>query len=386
MPMRLETSCPDKSLCHYVSIKKEEAKMFDFESLSDPVARAKREERHRFETQRKERVFNEKFRTIGLDKQGLDQQVEEKRLQRERETMERNAFDAEMLQDSKLSSYLQKVQAKEQRQIERDIINFRYQYQQPWLQREWDLNDPDLWKKTKPADAQMMIPGLLGEDQDLEARQKRQSEQLREWLIQQQVERIAEKHKQDLEKMIDDDNRLEIDSNLVRLRNEEAQRKREIELATKLCNLAMSKQQRRREHRHRAECSTTPMINLHELPPADGYQFLSGVPGLYPSSDKKEPMEPLEHVIQFQKQQMEEKKILMQERKNEDLEHDRRRLDSARTAMLKERQQARLSRQMRKKLDRTNVQLAETLKEQRPDIKCGAIDETFFTQFNTTSR
>lgn len=45
--------------------------------------------------------------------------------------------------------------------------------------------------------------------------------------------------------------------------------------------------------------------------------------------------------------------------KQEEEGHERVRLDSARTALLAERQQARLSKQLRRDLDRSNVKLAQ---------------------------
>lgn len=51
------------------------------------------------------------------------------------------------------------------------------------------------------------------------------------------------------------------------------------------------------------------------------------------------------------------------ERNKEDVEYDRIRLDSARTALLMERQQARLNRQLRRQLDNTNTRLAESQKQ-----------------------
>lgn len=52
------------------------------------------------------------------------------------------------------------------------------------------------------------------------------------------------------------------------------------------------------------------------------------------------------------------------EKKHEEERHDRVRLDSARTALLLERQQARLNRQLRSDLDNDNVKLAEAQKQQ----------------------
>lgn len=77
--------------------------------------------------------------------------------------------------------------------MEKAIVNYRHQYQQPWAQREYDLNDPHQCRKTDVGDVQMMPPGLVGEDPDSKGRLQRQREQLRDWLLQQQSERAAER-------------------------------------------------------------------------------------------------------------------------------------------------------------------------------------------------
>lgn len=51
------------------------------------------------------------------------------------------------------------------------------------------------------------------------------------------------------------------------------------------------------------------------------------------------------------------------ERKQEEERYDRLRLDSARAALLMERQQARLNKQLRRNLDSVNVQLARAHKQ-----------------------
>lgn len=82
--------------------------------------------------------------------------------------------------------------------MEKAIVSYRHQYQQPWAQREYDLNDPHHCRKTGQG-VQMMPPGLVGEDPNSKDRLQRQQEQLREWLLQQQSERAAERHQLKLE-------------------------------------------------------------------------------------------------------------------------------------------------------------------------------------------
>lgn len=108
-------------------------------------------------------------------------------------------LDADMLHDSKLACLLHSRQVKEKQAIEKGIVKHRHQYQQPQGRREYDLNDPDRCRKIQPGDAQMTLPGLVGEDPDSKSRRQRQREQLRGWLMQQQSERVAERHQQELE-------------------------------------------------------------------------------------------------------------------------------------------------------------------------------------------
>lgn len=52
------------------------------------------------------------------------------------------------------------------------------------------------------------------------------------------------------------------------------------------------------------------------------------------------------------------------EQKQEEEQHDRVRLDSARAALLNERQQAKLNKQLRRQLDSINIKLAQTHRQQ----------------------
>lgn len=174
-------------------------------------------------------------------------------------------LDADMLHNSKLACLLHSRQVKEKRAIEKAIVNHRHQYQQPQSQREYDLNDPDRCRKTQPGDAQMMPPGLVGEDPDSKSRRQRQREQLREWLIQQQSERAAEKHQLELEgrsyrihiscththkaqghiilstsssEQRYNQSRVEMDNKILQLQSTEMERRRAAAIATKEYNLA----------------------------------------------------------------------------------------------------------------------------------------------------
>ncbi|XP_067445194.1 RIB43A-like with coiled-coils protein 2 [Thunnus thynnus] len=364
--------------------------MLNVETLADRVARANLQRRRNKETERQERVFNNKVRTIGVDKEALDMQVKEKKKQEETAKEKQKAYDADMLHNSKVACLLHSRQVKEKRAMEKDIVNYHHQYQQTWCEGEYDLNDPGRCRKTDQDEAQMMLPGLVGEDPDSSGRLQRQRQQLRGWLIQQQTERAAETHQQRLERQRYDQSRIDMDNKALQLQSMEMERRKAAAVATKECNLAMTEERRRQERECKDEDNRADTMNhlQGQLTCVDAEPSLDvvGVPGLCPSSDKRAPPESLQQIIQFQKYQIEEKRRIELEKKKEEEQYDRVRLDSARTALLMERQQARLNKQLRRHLDGTNIKLAESQRQQKPDIERGYIDDSFFAKFNTSSR
>ncbi|XP_072241501.1 RIB43A-like with coiled-coils protein 2 [Leuresthes tenuis] len=342
--------------------------MPNVELISDRIARESLEKRRSGEAERKERIFNEKVRTIGVDKEALDLQVKEKERREEAEKEEQNAYDTDVLHRSKVACILHNRQIKEKRETVKAIVTYRHQYQQPCSQQAFDLNDPGR-RKTDQADAQMMLPGLVGEDPESRSRRQRQGEQLREWLFQQQTEQAAERHQQNLEEERYDQSRVEMDQKAAELHSLEMERRKAAAIATKNYNLAKIEEKRCQEGEHN-----------------DKDNYPEGQPGLCLSSDRRAPPESLQQLIQFQKNQIEERKRVELEKKQEEELHDRIRMDSAHRALLLERQQERLNKQLRRHMDSTNVQLAQTHKQRKPDIERGHIDECFFSQFNTCSR
>ncbi|XP_055011883.1 RIB43A-like with coiled-coils protein 2 [Boleophthalmus pectinirostris] len=268
-------------------------------------------------------------------------------------------WDAEMLHYQKVASILTHRQQKQQQQIAQDTVIFRQTYQQPSSRREFDLNDPDLLKNMSPEEAQMMIPGLPGEDPNCKDRQQRQREQLSHWLIQQQAE-----HKNYDQFMV------EVNNMALELQNLEMENRKAEVMATKDFNLAMKK-----KRRQQSKDKDTGVWDF-----MDG-EINADSPQSIVEKERKEILK----LKEFQQQQMEEKKQKLSE-ENEQRYYDSIRIDSARTATLIERQQAKLNKQMRKHLDSTNHMLAETRKQIKPAISKGAVTESFFTQFNTCSR
>uniref|UniRef100_A0A665UJN5 RIB43A domain with coiled-coils 2 n=1 Tax=Echeneis naucrates TaxID=173247 RepID=A0A665UJN5_ECHNA len=134
--------------------------MLQFELLSDRMKRESLQKRRDREAERRERVFNDKTRSIGVSL---------------------------ALRLYKVAFILHSREEKKQRALEKDIVNYRLRHQQ-----EYEPNPPD------QEEAQMMPPGLVGLDLEMKNRQRRQKEQLRQWLLQQQSEQAAERQQETL--------------------------------------------------------------------------------------------------------------------------------------------------------------------------------------------
>lgn len=149
--------------------------------------------------ERKERIFNAKERTIGVDKDFLAQQVAEKGAAAAADT------DRDRYYDKLANYYDQKLVMLEQEKKEiegalnKDLVSFRAEYQNKERRREFDMSDPDLLKKSLPArvgddDYRNSISGAQkfeGEDLSAGERKKLQLAQQASWCKQQMAEKQA---------------------------------------------------------------------------------------------------------------------------------------------------------------------------------------------------
>ncbi|KAM9570861.1 RIB43A-like with coiled-coils protein 2 isoform 3-T5 [Salvelinus alpinus] len=273
------------------------------------------------------------------------------------------------------------------------IEDFRLNFQPRWSRREYDLSNPD---KIRGQEGIQMLPGLVGEDPDSQGRLKKQQEQLREWSVQQQHELATARHQQRQEEQQYDQDRVDLDNKALQLQKIEEERRRTVALATKNFNLtkaAENAEKRWKEWQQQEEDNRTDILNQlqGELLRESHEQGISvpGLPRLRPDSYKGLTDEQLRHIINCQQQQIDEKRRIQAEQQQEELQQDRFRVASARTALLMERQQARINKQLRRTQDNTNAQLAEAHHEQKKYLEkvyTNIPDDSYFSQFNTSSR
>ncbi|XP_054893289.1 RIB43A-like with coiled-coils protein 2 [Poeciliopsis prolifica] len=341
--------------------------MFQVELPRERKARESAERRQNYEAERRHRIFNEKFRTIGVDKEALDRQVIEKLKRKSELKNQEDAQHAEVQQYNRAAGLLQRRHEKADRSAHQARAAFWHQNQNPQSRREFDLNDPDALKKTE---SQMVLPGLLGEDPQSGSRQQRQQEQLRDWLLQQQNELQQKRLKQKLDEMLDDQYRQEVGRRAMELQNLEMAKRKADLIDDANYNVAKLVEKTNREREQREDIALSAL----------------SIPALYPGANRKDPAETQQQVTQFQLQQVLERKRLEMERKQREEDQDRLLLDSARSAMMLERLQEKQNKQLRKHMDSVNAQLAHIRLQESPDLKRGRIDDSFFTQFNTCTR
>lgn len=141
----------------------------------------KREYRQRQEEARRDRIFNPRQRIIGIDKTALDQHVNIKQHERLMKQKEELCYVLEQERQTKELNRKLNGLAEEKAKKERELNEFRSNYQCKNQSRDYDLNDPLRLQKMSPA------VGLdwLGEDPCNSDRIKMQREQQKSWLQQQ---------------------------------------------------------------------------------------------------------------------------------------------------------------------------------------------------------
>ncbi|KAK9952246.1 hypothetical protein ABG768_018099 [Culter alburnus] len=367
--------------------------MDQVELLSDRITAVQLDRKRNRELQRRERIFNDKVRTMGLDKDALDHQVKERREKDQREANELKVYADDLLCSDRVACVLEQRQKKDERLLNEAIVQFRQQFQQTTSRREFDLNDPELLKKQEGV---RILPGLTGEDLAQKDRLRKQQEQLRAWSLQQQEE--LERAKQQLQEKVHqyDQSRLSLDNRALELQKMEEQCKRATAIATKNFNLALAAEithRRLQEHHEEEENNQTDILNqlngdlLMENPEQN--VSVLGLSRLRRDYYKGMSPKELQQYTQYQLQQAEDRKSAVMKQREKELQEHHEHMASSRAALLLERQQARFNKELRRALDNTNAQLAQAhdaQKKQFEDLSTNIPDERYFSQFNTSSR
>ncbi|NXM75455.1 RIBC2 protein, partial [Serilophus lunatus] len=362
------------------------------------------ERRRHQELLRKSRIFNARFRTIGVDKDALDAQVKERKIQEATEKALHEKFANEMKRNDRLMCLLEERQKNEIKDMNKALQEFYRSCQRPQSRRDFDLYDPQALQKDRPArvsddDPRCTVSGMqrfVGEDLNYEQRMKFQKEQLREWFLQQQKDWKTALADQKLADDLYDKFRVELDRKLMEQQRKEEENRRAVCTATKDFNRIQAAEL---AYKKELEKSQTLKDNMDEITFLLRGDFLSEKPdqAISPLDNrvlvnrwKGMSQDQLMAIRHTQKEQaLENLRVKEQERRRE-AEWDRQRLQAARAQLLLERDRQRQSRERRRHLDCLNAELSQEQRAKNIYLKeeeySNIPTAQFYAQFNTTTR
>lgn len=379
--------------------------MYKVDIQEDAKAAAAIEARRNREKQRQSRIFNARFRTMGVDVEGLKKQVEERKLREEAEKLRDEAFDADRVQCDKIAQMLEEEERLRKRQLNLAELEFREKYQKPSSRREWDLNDPETIHKRLPArvsdDDPRCGPSSMqrfdGEDfsalalKNLQKHQNKKNweEQRAEW-----KKNIADRKYADI---LDGVKRIELDLRALKLAQLEEECRKAKTIAVANYNQALAaevaEQQRLAQQREQDDNCTEIYNNLTsdiltENP--DVAISLYGPHRMVPYRWKGMTPEQLKKMWKTQQDQRKEKQRMQEEERLRDAEWDQQRLLADRAAMVMEAQEQDFRHQLRKGTDVYNRELADAQKSNleylEKELYTNVPTAHYYLQFNTSSR
>lgn len=80
----------------------------------------------------------------------MQKQIEEKRKRDEEEKRIESIFQAERVRNDEIALALERKEREERRKLEQEVNEFRKNYQKREDRREFDLNDPNVIKRSLP--------------------------------------------------------------------------------------------------------------------------------------------------------------------------------------------------------------------------------------------
>ncbi|EFC46225.1 hypothetical protein NAEGRDRAFT_83064 [Naegleria gruberi] len=362
------------------------------------------EKRRQAEEERRKRILDPKARTMGLDVAGIQSQIEEKEQIKKREQDRDRYFDQASLVHAKVANIMEKEMHQTKKQVYKEVNDFRKNEQLPHTRREFDLNDPDELKKSRPIrvgdyDPSLTISGgqiMHGEDLGREERLKAQQDQLKCWVSEQVNEKQMVKEKEDLERKLFEQKELEIQRLTYELREKENMIKLEKERERKEFNVEQwnDKEEKEKLQREKEELDKLEEIqnqlNSHLLNEAFHTTLNVNDPNRFrPDHFKHMRPDQYEHIEQVRQEQLRE---LQQKRDTESLNQqywDKKRLLETKMAGLQLREQERAKKQQAAELLELHKRQAEEKKQKEKfvnQVYANEVTEDFFNRFGTSSR
>lgn len=356
------------------------------------------------EEQRKSRIFgNERNRTIGFDYATLSAQVLEKTQRDEQERQFQIAGDLELVRQDKTICFLEQQKREEIKQMQKAELEYRMTKQTKAQSREFDLNDPQMLRKSLPArvgDVDLRLgPSSLqiftGEDLNFKNRQALQAEQKRQW-NQQQMDAKA-KEKEDAAELV----RVQAlqaqhqEAGLNYIVHKENDARQEMNKETLAINLALATE---KANRKREQFALESQQKVNDMMATVNSSILKEDRGeaVLPNGrilvDKFRGFsnEQLEGIRKDQARQIAELHVAQEAEKERLAAHARQAALFDRSAVLLERKTQKLRKQHDLQAAQENLSLAGIAKTARTTelsmLKSIKPEDSYYSQFNTTTR
>jgi len=380
-------------------------KMYKLDIPLDQKEAAAINRRKQNEEERQNRIFNARTRLIGVDKEALNHQVNDRNKMQQMDQQRHDAYAREMIKNDKLGVLYQERQERDVRELQKSLNEFRLQHQRPETRREWDMNNPEYLRIDKPArtsddDKTLGISSAQvfdGEDLSGHIRNTAQQKQRADWAAAQIEERARADQLRDYSDHLYQQKQIELDQQGLELQRQEMECRRAVATATKQFNAQQAQERKQREAEEKA---ATLQDNLTEIKNQVFGDTLTENPAVARSAfgshrvitDRWKGMNQtqIDSIRETQASQVQERKMREDEAARLQKEWDTNRIKMAKAGTLMERAEKRERREIQKRLVEENKRMAKEQAERLNDLDhvvyTNRPQDSYFSQFNTTSR
>lgn len=340
-----------------------------------------------------------------LDVDTLQRQIAEKAKMRHLEAEQERRYEQQTEMMQKVIHAKELELEKRKRLAESDLNYYRCRFQNKQQSREYDLNDPESIKKSKPVrqaddDYTLGISSaqiFIGEDLGHRERQRRQREQQRAWLDQQIKERKqAENARRQADKVIEESIQSR-DQRLEEMAKSERKVRNQVLDSIQQFNSQLARRTREERLRKEREKTEDDMAEIYNMLTSDMLTENPDVAQSRTHPNKKiafmyrgMTQEELKNFRRDQYQQMKDRKKQETEQEIIDKQWEQYALNMDRELQLKDLEMERKRQQEFEKVLEDNDRLAREQKLQKDYndqvMHVNRVTQEFFDKFNTTTR
>jgi len=363
------------------------------------------ERRRRLEDERKQRIFDAKYRTIGIDKQALERQHMERQAAKEMEDRRDQAFADRLLVTEQRVQLMERDVDRAKKEAKISVQAYREQMQNKHMRKEWDLNDPHGLRKDQPArlgdDDPNIGPASLqkfsGEDLDYGNRMRKQQQQQATWVVDQISERQAQiDNEREMERLVAE-RQAEVDERRAEMEEEEIRARENMNFSVRDYNMALADVKKDRETAKRMEDLQDDAEEIRNQLASDLLTENKGV-----TTSALAPHRYLKYA--FKGMTREQQQAIRDEQAGQAADKEQRRLREKeeeqnwdlvqeavrRNLIAGEREVFRRKQELAKQTAEEQRRQAEEARMRKEvlykQVYAGAIDDSFFLQFGTSSR